>query len=754
MATNDQGNGTLGTTGEGSSFSVAVTSGETVVMPEGLNPATADFAHEGPDLILTWDDGSEVVVTDYFMVDPQPTLASDQGAEVPGDLASRLAGSTTPGMVAQAGADGVAEQPIGQIEKLDGTVTAVRADGTRVELQLGDPVYQGDILETGADGAIGVILADETTFSMAEDGRMVLDEMIYDPGTQEGSVSMSVMQGVFTFVSGQVAKTDPDAMTLHTPVATIGIRGTQVGLNLSDGQNLDIVLMEEADGFVGEVVVTNNGGVTVLNGANEFTVVNSILSAPTTSSVMDQQLMINSFSGSLRHLPMNQRNVNDFGLQGDTAQGAGIDGEGLADFETASGGAPESDIQAEGLADFDTTAGSETVEDALANFDVAAGGSDQVDAVDDPIGVAEDAIAQILGAVGTGVGAGESTPQGGGQPDGTPPTPGNQRNDETDEATEPTIDAKDAEVQEDGSVALDITVTADGAGDTVQSVTISGVPDGATLSAGVDNGDGTWTLSPDQLSGLTIKPEADYSGTFDLSVTATAVDGTATATTPTPVSLTVSVMPDADMPTVTATAGAAVEGNPITLSISPAVTDTDGSEAVTAMTISGVPAGATLSNGTDNGDGTWTLGHTDASGQWVFDPATDLADLRITPETNYNGSFDLQISTVVTDSATGLPSDTATATQTLGITVSAVPDAPVVTVGNAAGTEDTAMTLSIDVQPSSGVAVDTVTLTGVPSGATLTGANGLSITSSGADITLTADQLASLQLTEIGREHV
>ena len=106
---------------------------------------------------------------------------------------------------------------------------AIRANGTKVELSEGDPVFQGDILQSGAGGSLGIVLADETTFSMAENGRMVLDEMVYDPSTQEGSISMSVLQGVFTFVSGQVAKVDPDAMALKTPVATIGIRGTIVG---------------------------------------------------------------------------------------------------------------------------------------------------------------------------------------------------------------------------------------------------------------------------------------------------------------------------------------------------------------------------------------------------------------------------------------------------------------------------------------------------------------------------------------------
>ena len=127
---------------------------------------------------------------------------------------------------------GTDSEPIGNVVNLSGSVFAVRTDGTRVELKEGDPVYQGDIIESSDDGAVGILLADETTFSMGQNGRIVLDEMIYDPATQEGSVKLSALQGVFTFVSGQVAKTDPDAMTLDTPVATISIRGTQVGLDV------------------------------------------------------------------------------------------------------------------------------------------------------------------------------------------------------------------------------------------------------------------------------------------------------------------------------------------------------------------------------------------------------------------------------------------------------------------------------------------------------------------------------------------
>ena len=332
---------------------LTATGEDSLSMPEGFDLAAANFEAVGSDLVLTSADGSTVVIENYYDQAPQPQLTSSSGAKVPGDMVVQLApqggtevsagtDSDSPSLIVDSdnvlsGTDG---DPIGNVENITGAVVAIRPDGTRIELQIGDPVYQGDILESGPDGAIGVLLADETTFSMAEDGRMVLDEMIYDPGTQEGSVSLSVLQGVFTFVSGQVAKTDPDAMTLDTPVATIGIRGTQVGIEILPDGTVDVVLMEESDGFVGEVVISNDGGTRVMNGANDFTNIRSYDLQPAEVTTTNDNSVVNQYGNALKYLPTqdstgDSTSGNTFGLQEDTLDEAAIDD--LANFETAAG---------------------------------------------------------------------------------------------------------------------------------------------------------------------------------------------------------------------------------------------------------------------------------------------------------------------------------------------------------------------------------------------------------------------------------
>jgi len=104
--------------------------------------------------------------------------------------------------LAQAATTGA--ESIGQITALQGTVTITRTDGTKVKASDGAPIFQGDVIETGS-GALGITFADDSVFSLAEQGRMAIDKMIYDPGTQSGKSAIGLTSGVFTFVSGQAS---------------------------------------------------------------------------------------------------------------------------------------------------------------------------------------------------------------------------------------------------------------------------------------------------------------------------------------------------------------------------------------------------------------------------------------------------------------------------------------------------------------------------------------------------------------------
>ncbi|MET1412350.1 M10 family metallopeptidase C-terminal domain-containing protein [Roseibium sp. HPY-6] len=193
-----------------------------------------DYTREGPDLLISHPEHGSLLVLNYFrQAQPQDLVTAD-GPVLDGNTVVKLAGPIAPLQSAQAGT-GLAATPIGNVQSAEGTVTAQRTDGSTATLTTGDPVFQGDVVQTGDGSSLVIVFVDETLFTLSADARMVLDELIYSPGGSDNSMVLNLVQGSFVFVTGQVAPTGD--MRVETPTATMGIRGTTpiVQINSLDG---------------------------------------------------------------------------------------------------------------------------------------------------------------------------------------------------------------------------------------------------------------------------------------------------------------------------------------------------------------------------------------------------------------------------------------------------------------------------------------------------------------------------------------
>jgi hypothetical protein len=135
----------------------------------------------------------------------------------------------------------LASKPIGKVVTATGSVTIERANamviqanvsGQAGQTKVGDLVYLGDVVKTGADGRLGINFTDGTSFNLSSNARMALSEFVYDPNGTSNSTLFNLTKGTFTFVAGNIAKTGD--MKIDTPVATMGIRGTTPHVEISD----------------------------------------------------------------------------------------------------------------------------------------------------------------------------------------------------------------------------------------------------------------------------------------------------------------------------------------------------------------------------------------------------------------------------------------------------------------------------------------------------------------------------------------
>ena len=143
-----------------------------------------------------------------------------------------------------------AADQVGQVATLQGSATVSRANAAAaVALQVNDPIFKNDTLETGANSSLGVTFDDETTFSLSANTRIVVSEFVYQEGGNANAASFNVALGTAAFVASLVAKTGD--MKITTPTATLGIRGTTGVVDVPAGGGAGeprIKLYPDADG--------------------------------------------------------------------------------------------------------------------------------------------------------------------------------------------------------------------------------------------------------------------------------------------------------------------------------------------------------------------------------------------------------------------------------------------------------------------------------------------------------------------------
>ena len=105
----------------------------------------------------------------------------------------------------------------------------------------GDPIFLGDRITTGNQSGLQIMLLDRTTFTIGPDAEMMIDKFVYNPSSKSGSMSARIVKGTFRFVSGAIERNNPEGVTIKTPVATIGVRGTTV-IGHTNGRNLLAIL--------------------------------------------------------------------------------------------------------------------------------------------------------------------------------------------------------------------------------------------------------------------------------------------------------------------------------------------------------------------------------------------------------------------------------------------------------------------------------------------------------------------------------
>ena len=141
-----------------------------------------------------------------------------------------------------------AEDNVGKLETVENEVWGTSVGATRTAMAEAAAIFRNQKLETGDDSAAGVRFIDASKLTLGANASAVIDEYVF-AGAASRSVT-TLTKGAFRFISGQMPETN---MKIKTPTVTIGIRGTELKIDVYDDGATELSTVSGAASIVSNI---------------------------------------------------------------------------------------------------------------------------------------------------------------------------------------------------------------------------------------------------------------------------------------------------------------------------------------------------------------------------------------------------------------------------------------------------------------------------------------------------------------------
>ena len=155
---------------------------------------------------------------------------------------------------------------------------ALGPTGSRA-LSEGGSIFKGDTITTSKGSASSIQFSDKSVLNIGEGSKVSIDNYVFDGS--KGNALIKMAHGTFRTVTGEIVKQNPESFKMQSPLATIGIRGTETAHTISEpGQGSESHLVMVFEGKPVIVQPLGGGAFQVLSQAGVKVEVNQFGAGP------------------------------------------------------------------------------------------------------------------------------------------------------------------------------------------------------------------------------------------------------------------------------------------------------------------------------------------------------------------------------------------------------------------------------------------------------------------------------------------
>ena len=184
---------------------------------------------------------------------------------------------------------GIGYAAVGTITEQVNAPPSIQRKAATLAAGKGSGIEMDDNVRTTA-GKVGITFTDQTKVQINENSKLVIDSFVFDPNSKKGGkLAMNVALGTVRYTSGKVAHNNPDSVKIHSPTATVAVRGTDFTLTVDEIGRSTIILLPacpkgwidiERDCVTGKIEVITDEGRVIMDKAFQATKVDSKESKP------------------------------------------------------------------------------------------------------------------------------------------------------------------------------------------------------------------------------------------------------------------------------------------------------------------------------------------------------------------------------------------------------------------------------------------------------------------------------------------
>jgi hypothetical protein len=125
------------------------------------------------------------------------------------------------------------ENHVALIKNVTGTVTVIRA-GARLPATPGFELNKSDEIVSDAGATGGVVFRDGTLLTVGSGSDLLIKDYVFQPEEAKYAFAVYLSKGSAVYSSGKIGKLAPESVSVATPKAVIGVRGTRFIVNAED----------------------------------------------------------------------------------------------------------------------------------------------------------------------------------------------------------------------------------------------------------------------------------------------------------------------------------------------------------------------------------------------------------------------------------------------------------------------------------------------------------------------------------------